>query len=320
VKEKKKGQGIAKLQKGEQLTPDEWSVYTPQETAALQRAFNPKPPTQPISTQPIRPEQLSAIDKAHSQPGYEDMNESQKYNTLIHNGVSPENADREASLFNKQAEREQKGIETAYKSQENYINDTTKSYRSFETETKPKLLQLQQVNSDEDLIGPGTAQIMNELGLPLGLLENPSNELYEKVSQDLMKGIPEVYGNRIMKIEVDNFLKTIPRLMNSANGRRMVATNMLKLGEMREIMYNEMRRQQKDSIDNNKPLPRDFEQRIFDQVKPQIDKFNDEFVKLSQITDIPKGEVPFFDPEGQIKFIPKNQIEWASKHGGKRIW
>jgi len=275
---------------------------------------------QPLSTQPISKEQLSAIDKSHNTPGYSEMNESQKYDTLIHNGVSPENAVREASLFSKQAEREQQGVETAYKAQQDFINDTTQAYKGFETEMKPRLLQMQKLASDDELVGPTASVFLEQLGIPLGALENPSSELYQKLSQDLLKGLPETYGNRILKVEVDNFLKTIPTLLNSPDGRRMIASNMLKLGEMKEVYYNSMREKQREFLDKNRPIPRDFQQVIFDQVKPQIDRINNEFIKMSEIKAVPKGTVPFFSPMGEIEFVPLQHVDWATQNGGKRIW
>ena len=113
--------------------------------------------------------------------------------------------------------------------------------------------------ADEDLISPVSAVFLESMGIPLGALEDPSSELYQKLSLDLLKGLPDTYGTRILKVEVDNFLKTIPTLLNSADGRRMIASNMLKLGEMREVYYKEMRKQQKENLDSNK-FPKDFQQ------------------------------------------------------------
>ena len=123
-----------------------------------------------------------------------------------------------------------------------------------------------------------------------------------------------------MKVEVDNFLKTIPTLANSPDGRRMIASNMLKLGEMKEVYYNAMREKQREYLDENKPFPKDFEQVVFDQVKPQIDRINKEFVQMSEIKSVPENTVPFFSPDGSIKFVPKDQVDWAQKNGGRRIW
>jgi hypothetical protein len=215
--------------------------------------------------------------------------------------------------------REESGIERSYQSQKDFIDDTTKSYKGFETDMKPRLLQMRNI-PDEDIIGPTAATFLDHLGIPLGALENPSSELYNKLSQDLLKGLPETYGSRILKVEVDNFLKTIPTLMNSPDGRRMIASNMLKLGEMKEVYYNAMRREQKKIEEKKEQYPRDFQQTVFDQVKPQVDRINEEFVKLSEITSVPKNHIPFFGPNGQIEFVPKEHAQWAQENGGRRIW
>lgn len=311
----------AKGLRGEELTPQELSRLPVNAQTQLKKATQPaKEPVKRLSEKPIEPEQLEAKRRAKATPGYNEMNELEKLDTLIENGVAPSLAEQEAKLTSSKLEREQKTFESSYKAQEDFINKTTDSYKAFETETKPRLMQLQKIASDEELIGPTAAAFLDTLGIPLGALEDPSSELYQKVSLDLLKGLPETYGNRIMKVEVDNFLKTIPTLLNSPEGRRMVASNMLKLGEMKEVYYNEMRRQQRGSLDNSKPLPRDFQQVVFDQVKPQIDRINNEFVKMSEIKAVKPGMIPFFTPNGEIKFLPKDKAQWASENGGRRIW
>lgn len=229
------------------------------------------------------------------------------------------NIREDKKLEKKEEIRQDANFDKSYDAQKDFIDKTTKSYQSFETEMKPKLLQMQSI-PDENIISPTQAVFLESLGIPLGALENPGSELYDKLSQDLMKGLPEVYGSKIMKVEVENFLKTIPRLVNSPDGRRMIASNMLKLGEMKEVYYNEMRRQQMDHLDESKNFPKDFQQRVFDQVKPQIDRINNEFVKMSAITSVPKGTIPFFSPSGNIEFVPEKDAEWATKNGGRRVW
>lgn len=298
-----------------------YSAYAaPQVQAAQVRAkLGTGLPKKTQASQPIDPEQLGLIQKVRSQPGFNEMDELEQYQALTSAGVSKENASTESNLRSQQLERKDKAFDTSYKAQENFINEVTDSYKGFETEMKPRLLQMNSIPDDE-IISPTSAVFLEQLGIPLGALEKPGSELYNKLSQDLLKGLPETYGSRILKVEVENFLKTIPTLMNSANGRRMIASNMLKLGELKEVYYKEMRNQQKDYLDNRKNLPKDFQQRVLDQVKPQIDKINEEFVKLSQITDVPEGTVPFFDPNGNIVFVPEDNVQWAIENQGKRIW
>lgn len=281
-----------------------------------ERTTRPKTKTQ--AAQPIDPDQLEKIEKVRNSPDFNEMSEVEQYRALTRAGVSKENAEAESKLRGQELTRHQQEFDKNYKVQQPFIDETTSAYKGFETEMKPRLLQMQEL-PDEDIIGPTASKFLEHFGIPLGALDDPSSELFQKLSQDLLKGLPETYGSRILKVEVDNFLKTIPTLSNSPEGRRMIASNMLKLGEMKEIYYNEMRRQQQEYLEKG-TFPKDFQQRVFDQVKPQIDKFNDEFVKLSSIKHVPKGTIPFFGPNGNIAFVPKDQAQWALENGGKRIW
>lgn len=310
---------IDQLEKDRDLEPGSLKGYVSNPKLAEQVSRPPKEGKKTQASQPIEEDQLKKIKEVRAQPGFNDLDEIEQYRAFTDNGVSKENADVESKLRSKQLTRQDKTFDNAYKAQEEFINDTTNTYKAFESETKPRLLQMRNIK-DEDLISPTAAVFLDALGIPLGSLKDPSSELFRKLSLDLLKGLPETYGNRILKVEVDNFLKTIPDIMNSPAGRRMIASNMLKLGEMKEVYYNEMRKQQLDSLDNRKPLPKDFQQRVLDQVKPQIDKINNEFVKLSEAKEIPPNTIPFFGPDGEINYVPKENAQWAAENGGKRIW
>jgi len=310
-----------KMRSGQPISEKESAMIPPEVALAYDKSIAPPKPSKPTqASQPIDSDQMQRIKNTREMKGFDDLDEVGQYRAMTDNGVSKENAIAEATLKGKQLERQEKVIDSAYKAQEDFIRDTTTSYQKFETEMKPRLLQMQKLATDDELVSPTSAVFLESLGIPLGALDDPSSELFDKLSQDLLKGLPDTYGSRILKVEVDNFLKTIPRLTNSADGRRMIASNMLKLGELKEVYYNEMRREQRKYLDENKPLPRDFEQKIFDQVKPQIDRLNNEFVKLTDIKSVPKGEIPFFDPSGNVVFVPKKDAQWATENGGRRIW
>jgi len=299
-----------------------------------QESMTTRQPQQQVPQNQIQGEKLQQLPKQAPRKALKDLT-LQEFAEMHRNAPKSQqeklmrqyNEERKIALGERKEERrtqeriedkKQEKFDKAYKSNEDFINDTTASYRSFETDMKPRLLQMRNIK-DEDLVSPTSAVFLEKLGIPLGALEDPSSEVYNKLSQDLLKGLPETYGNRILKVEVDNFLKTIPTLMNSANGRRMITSNLLKLGEMKEVYYNSMRQAQQKAIDSNE-FPLDFQQKVFDQVKPQIDRINNEFVKLSDIKEVPNGTIPFFDPNGSVVFVPKDHAQWAQENGGRRIW
>ena len=47
---------------------------------------------------------------------------------------------------------------------------------------------------------------------------------------------------------------------------------------------------------------------------------NNQFVKMSEIKAVPKDTIPFFNPMGEIEFVPKEHAQWAMENGGQRIW
>lgn len=305
-----------------------WKSMSDQEVAAL-KARDPKKGkiiedlrSKTASNQPVDPDQLNIMRQVRLQEGFEDLNEVGQYRAYIDAGVSPINAEREATLKSAELKRHESAVDKSYSAQKDFIDKTTNQYNAFETETKPKLIAMQGLNTNEALVTPTQEWVLDTLGIPLGALEDPSSELYQKLSRDLLKGLPESYGNKILKVEVENFLQTIPTLSNSENGRRMIASSLLKLGDMKEAYYHEMRKQQKQIESSNSKYPRDFQQSVLDNVMPQLTKINQEFQQISQLTDIPHGMVPYFNPQGTISFIPDNpeDIQFANNNGGKRIW
>lgn len=295
----------------------------------LQEAFPDKFSSKSETSKQTAGEQLQGKDiegleeKNQNQEGFNlaNLNSEERTKLAFINPSLGKQATEEKKIKFKEDVHEQGLIDKSYEVHKPYIDDVTNSYKGFETEMKPRLMQMQALD-DEKLIGPTAAKFLETMGVPLGALDDPSSEVFQKLSQDLLKGLPETYGNRILKVEVDNFLKTIPTLMNSPDGRRMIASNMLKLGQMKEAFYKEMRRQQTSYLEENKKFPKDFEQRVFDNVLPHINKLSNQFVKMSEVRSIPANTVPFFNPQGGISFVPntKEDIQWYTDHNGERIW
>jgi hypothetical protein len=311
-------------------TVDQLEGYTDEEKATLANTLSPsaagkalidqKKPNPKIQKQLEEEETLRKIQEVRSQPGYDELDEVEQYKALTDAGVPLAAAERESKIKASQLNRMTTEFDKSYDAHKKFIDDTTNKYKAFETDTKPKLQLLSRLATDEELISPTVNKFRQAIGLPLGALDNPNSELFEKTSLDLLKGLPETYGNRILKVEVDNFLKTVPSLENSPEGRRMIASNLLKLGELKETYFNTMRSLQKQYLDTKTKFPKDFEQQVLEQAKPQLDRINNEFIKLTDIRAVPKDTIPFFDPSGNVVFVPKDRVEEASLNGGKRIW
>lgn len=324
AKGEKKDIRAQKLAQTYGITQQEAEGLEPTDIATLGRHRN-KPPPGGLTGQPVPSEQgakikqvleanrganaddlASAFDEAGIPPTY-----SNKY---------VENRRREDENKIKQEELGLKKVEAADKVNKDFIDTTTQGYRAWEFETKPRLQQMQALNQEGKLAAPIAAKVLEALHIPLGALENPDSEVYDKLSHDLLKGLPETYGNRILKVEVDNFLRTIPTLMNSPNGRLLITSNMMKLGQMKEVYYNEMRDLQKSYIDKEKALPRDFEQRVLDNSKPQLEQLTHDFLQLPNLQFLEEGQIPYFNEQGILIGVPPEAEEFVKAHGGRRVW
>jgi hypothetical protein len=140
------------------------------------------------------------------------------------------------------------------------------------------------------------------MGLPISILGNPDSEEFDKLSKDLLKNIRTYFGSRINQVEVENFLKTIPSLMNSQEGRERIINNLQMLLEPRKLMYDEYRNIKQESLKSGERLPIDLQETILDKIKPQLD-------------DLSKR----FEMGGSGKRTPQIGEIWKNPKTGKRI-
>lgn len=100
-------------------------------------------------------------------------------------------------------------------------------------------------------------------------LLSPESQTFEKLSTDLIKGIRDIYGSRINQLEVETFLKTIPTLQQSKEGR--------------EVVINAIRRFTQDDLasvdlakkivkDNGGKVPADLQIRVYDELSDRLDE------------------------------------------------
>lgn len=198
-------------------------------------------------------------------------------------------------------------IDRSYKFNEDYINNNTKNYRNWTENTKPKILEISELNKKQ-LISSPAAVFLEKLGLPIGFAGNPDSELLDKLSHELLTGVGPAFGtNRILQFEVQQFARTIPDLMNSPEGREIIVANIMNFGRMKEINYEEMRRIEQDHLMRNEPLPRDFERQATESAQPRINKVTNQILSLSRIKDMKPGHSVYFDEYDNAVWVPNTK-------------
>jgi murein DD-endopeptidase MepM/ murein hydrolase activator NlpD len=216
----------------------------------------------------------------------------------------------QAELSRRQEGRKEEA--ESYKSSAKYREKLLTDYKGYKS-TLNRLDKLEELNKQGKLITPLLAKTLDTFGVPIGALNNPDSEEFQKLSQDLLSGITKTFGNRINVVEVENFLKTIPQLTNSKEGRERIIKNMKLLQRPAELEYEAYR----DIRKKGGKLPLDLQEQVFETLEPKLDKLAEEF-KSDPATKSKASEmVVIIDPSGIRRSIPKSQLDQALQAGGK---
>ena len=113
-----------------------------------------------------------------------------------------------------------------------------------------------------------------KLGIDLSSLMSPESQEFEKLSLGFMKNLKNYFGNRITQIEVENFLKTVPSLLQSREGKERVIYNM-KLNNEAKLLRMKALKDIRSKY--GKDIPGDVEEMVEDAISPQLDKLAERF-------------------------------------------
>ncbi len=112
------------------------------------------------------------------------------------------------------------------------------------------------------------------VGLNLKSLQTPETQEFEKLSKDMLNGLKDTFGSRILESEVQNFLQTIPSLSQSNEGKKAVIDNMKMLAEGKLLRQQAARNIVKD---NGNVVPSDLELKVEEIIEPELDALADRF-------------------------------------------
>jgi hypothetical protein len=161
-----------------------------------------------------------------------------------------------------------------------------------------KLIDTGKLSSPEFAAGlDSLAHGIMGFGINLKSLQSTESQEFEKLSNDMLKGIQDIFGSRILKTEVDNFMKTIPTLTQSDAGKIAVIDNLKLLGEAslkEDQLAKQIVRQ------NGGQVPANLEQLVEEQLGDYLDDVHERFV--NQVHEVPKSEKT---RSGKLEFAKK---------------
>lgn len=171
------------------------------------------------------------------------------------------------------------------------ILDRYESSQTLDTQ----LARMERLNESNQLSTPAAVKTLQTFGIPLSFLNNPTNEEFEKLSLDLTKNITQVYGNRILKTEFDNFLRTIPTLLNSKEGRQRIINNLRLMNEGAKIKYEAYKQLRKEGDTRN------LQEKIIERTGPRLDELSMQFQSGLDTVHLKGPDGLFYDIPIELK-------------------
>jgi hypothetical protein len=163
--------------------------------------------------------------------------------------------------------------------------------------------RMEELEKEGKLDTPGYMELLKRTGFDLPALMSPGSEEFNKIAANFIRDAKSIYGSRVSNFEIEQFLKTIPSLSMSPEGRKRVIANLKNIARG-NLEYNNAL---KDIIAENKGIPPlDINEQIDDRIEKKLDALSKKFRE-----DLAKPV-----PKGQNKLITALQAGLGSLAGG----
>lgn len=143
-------------------------------------------------------------------------------------------------------------------------------------ENDMRLNRMSELNKEGKLISGLYNDSLKKLGIDFDTLKNPESIEFQKLSTDFLRNAKEIFGSRVTNFEIGTFLKAIPSLSQSPEGRDRVIRNLQLLNKGADFRLKAM----KEVMKENKGVPPyDLDERIEEKVGPQLEEISKEFIE-----------------------------------------
>lgn len=180
-----------------------------------------------------------------------------------------------------------------------------------------RLKRMEELDAKGNLSKPLTIATLDKIGLPISILNNPDNEEFRKLEQDFVRDVNDVFRGQIRVFEIQSYLKTVPQLINTPEGRKAIIRNRRLLNDaklLRKKAYDEIVKE------NNGRIPRNLDMIIEDRVGNELDALSEQFSSgVNNALTPTQTKVKMRLPDGRIKLIPGNKVEEATAAGAQVI-
>ena len=177
-----------------------------------------------------------------------------------------------------------------------------------------RLERMQTLSNEGNVSTPLMITTLEKIGLPIGVLSNPATDEYKKLETDFIRDARDIFpGGRITNYEIQSYLKTIPTLFNSKEGRDTIIRNRKLLNEAKKVRYEEYKNILKEN-GGKKPanLGIMLEERTADKIIDIEDRFKQ---GIDETLDKHSQKLKMYGQDGRVYEIPSHLIPQAQQQG-----
>jgi hypothetical protein len=267
------------------------------------------------SDKAIDPEQLKIIERVRQSPEYQEAGPSKKYQIMTSSGVSRENAKSESDIFSEEQKPsmfESESSKLAAKSSSEYRDRIVKEYEGA-VASDMRLDKMIDKAKSKKLPTPLMVKTLDVFGLPLSILNNPEGEEYAKLQADYVRDVSTIFPGAIKNFEIESYMKTIPGLINSDEGKILIGENLKIRNEAYKMKYQAMKEILKE---NGGVPPRNLDIAINDRTQDKMQSLSERFRQnVHDSLDLSGPKITMVDSDGRLYDIPSREIESAINEG-----
>ncbi len=175
------------------------------------------------------------------------------------------------------------GSKEDIKEAQSYVSELRKKNRRS-NEINKAIGRMETYNESGKLSSPLSAALVKLIGAKgygpdLSFLLTKESQDFDKIATGFLKYAKDYFGSRITEGEVNTYLKSVPSLVNSKDGRRLIIDQWKQLLEADKINHDAVQ----DIIrENGGKIPSNIEDIASQRTQPQMDRLYEKFTSLAQ--------------------------------------
>jgi hypothetical protein len=225
----------------------------------------------PQMTQQQHPGASGAPQQAQSPKNYAE-GKKPSIAEAIANYQTPQMKQAERQFQAKQAQQEKFARFKETKAERKEIIDKFKEGR----EELHNLNRMEDLETEGKLDTPGYVEFLKRAGLDIPSLMNPDSQEFQKIAANFLRNAKTYFGARVSNYEVEQFLKTIPSLSQSPEGRKRVISHLKHFARAKMEYYNAFKEVMKE---NERIPPFDLTEQVEEKVEKKMDALSELFKK-----------------------------------------